>query len=597
MQFLLHKLAESKITYEDPDIATLRASASFPAIDQAFRVDPQGNLLHPLALPLSLTERRPAFAEAFRKGEIREFQEKDYAAAIDAYQETWKEAWSDAENAEVLNALGRCALALGDRETAVEMHRKLTYYNHTFDADGAHPATLSHLRLADHLDPAAAIPVLTKWAQGLVDGRYPLYPGCRQALDSARDQTSRWQEAGQDVQPLLAQLAQVEHQLDFAEDFSTFLKNQLKGNAGYISGVRDGRSFLAYTRLLNSGELAGLLFDLEKLRETLTDTPTGRRSRERGFDFVLFDIDYTPQFRTFHQETVHTDAPASQWIDRMRLGLFVTDVESAMDRYRKRNLALLTGIFVLVGFVALGGYAIFRDTSRELRLARLRSEFVSNVSHELRTPLAAIRMNAETLLTGRYRTPEKHDEFLQTVVRESERLSRLVDNILAFSQIESGRKTYDFQACDLGEIVRAALEPFEPLLRKRDFQLQVDIAADLAPLQADRDALVTVVSNLLGNAIKYSPQQREIAIAVREQDKNQLVEVADRGIGVPPADRQRIFEKFHRAANASSGAATGAGVGLSLTRSIADAHGGSVEMEPRGGGGSLFRLILPQTRS
>lgn len=586
------------ITYADPRSVDLQAYESSPEVDQAFMVDAEGRLLYPLVLPILFAERDPAFGAALEQGEISEFREKNYRAAMAAYREAWQKARSEREEAEALNALGRCALRVGDLETARDIHRTLTFYSRTFDADGGHPATLSYLRLAEHLGPVQGLVVLAAWAQGVLDGQYPLYPGCRQAVLKARELASQWSGEDQAHRLLLADLERIERQVEFAEDFSGILKRQRRRETGYISGVlANGESFLIYVRPLESGATIGLLFDLDQLQETMVRSQAGTRLRERGFAFALFDASRAAAFSEQVRKTLYTIVPASQWLADLRLGIYAVDADSAMAYYRKRNLGIISGILLLVGFVALGGYVLLRDTSRELRLARLRSEFVSNVSHELRTPLAAIRMNAETLLAGRYRSPEKRDEFLRTVIRESERLARLVDNILTFSQLENGRKTYDFQDCDLAEIARTTLESFDPLLQKRGFQLEVEISPSLPIVRADREALATAMANLLSNAMKYSPEQREIRLAIGERGDEIVVEVADRGIGVPPSERERIFEKFYRAANASAGAATGAGVGLALTKSIAEAHGGRIELEPRAGGGSLFRLILPRARS
>ena len=587
----------SSLTHAEPEALDLRAYGSNPEIAHSFAFDPAGNLLYPLVLPLQLSERRPSFGGVLLTGQMLEFHKQDYSAAVDAYWEAWKDAQLEPENAEVLNAVVRCALKAGDVETARRVHRKLTFYSHTFDADGAHPASLSHLHLSEHLGGEEGIAVLSEWTRSILNGRYPLYPGCRQALRTAGELVGRWQGEGTDVRLLLTDLEEIEQEIGFAEELPGLLQHRRGPETGYISGVKEaGESYLIYLRLLRNGDTAGLFFDLEQVRGTVARSQAGVRFRERGFEFALFDVDRTPAFVAGHQETIQTVVPASRRLERLRLGVYAVDAAGSMRYYRRVNLAILSGIFVLVGFVALGGYAIFRDTSREMRTARLRSEFVSNVSHELRTPLTAIRMNAETLLAGRYRTPEKHDEFLRTVIHEGERLSRLVDNILTFSQIEGGRKTYDFEACDLGEIVGTALEPFGPLLRKRGFQLEVEIADPLPSVRADREAVATAVSNLLGNAVKYSPERREICVAVVERNATVIVEVADRGIGVPPDERQRIFEKFHRAANAATSSATGAGVGLALARSIVEAHGGQMEVEPREGGGSIFRLVLPGMR-
>jgi signal transduction histidine kinase len=607
MARLLQEQFESRISdivqnlaYAEMPSIELRTYESFAEVERAFIMDGEGSLTNPLVLPLSLSKRRPVFVRALKRGELLEFERGEYEAALQAYWEAWKVAQSDGENAEVLNSLGRCALRMGDVKTAIDIHRKLTFYNLSFDADGAHPATLSHLRLAGYLGAGKGGRILSGWTGALRVSRFPLYPGCRQALQKAGELVAQWSAEGTVSPELIADLREVEERIGFAEEFADLLVSRAEGETGYFSGLRPGGgSFLMYLRRFGDAETIGLLFDLEQLRAAMADSPIGRSCEERGFDFELFDVGEERDFAEERAETIYTVAPAaiSLSVEDMRLDIYAIDASAAIDVYRKENLRLLAGLFVLVGIVALGGYMIFRDTSRELHTARLRSEFVANVSHELRTPLTAIRMNAETVLTGRYRSPEKHDELLQRVMRESERLSLLVDNILAFSRIESGRKSYDFQMCDLGEIARGALEPFEPVLHKRDFALSVEVADGLPPIEVDREAIIMAVSNLIGNAIKFSPERKEVTLEVRVEGEEQIVEVADRGIGIPAGEHKRIFEKFFRASNADGSVATGTGVGLALIRSIVDAHGGRIAVIAREGGGSVFKLTLPTQRS
>ncbi len=586
------------MAYADPRGLDLAAYESFPEVAQAFRVNAAGRLEYPLYLPLPLGERHPAFAVAMARAEALELGDGGYATVREAYREAWRRAVSGAEEAEVLNAQGRAALAAGDLTTAAEAHRQLGLYGLSFDADGAHPATLSHLRLAEHLGPVQGLPVLADWARALLTGRYPLFPGIRQSLGAAQALVGRWPADQGGNRALKADLDRVERRLTFAERFAGPAALQLPPQTGYACGsLADGTPFLVFARRLSDGSAVGLSFDMEPLRAALQRTAAGERLAQRGFDVELLAPGATDAFSVTHRATISRVLVAGEWLGGLHLGIWAVDSSSAVSYYRKRNLAVLSAIFLLVGFVALGGYVLLRDTHREVRLARLRSDFVANVSHELRTPLAAIRINAETVLAGRYRNPERRDEFLRAIVRESERLSRLVDNIMAFAQLDSGRLVYDFQPCQLAAVVRGALEPIEPQLRYRGFRLDLAIAEDLPPLRADRSALGIAVANLLANAAKYSTERLEIAVRVATYGDGQVVEVADRGIGVPPSERARIFEKFYRASNAGAAQVAGAGVGLALTRSIAEAHGGRVELVARPSGGSRFRLVLPTARS
>ena len=165
------------ITYaENPDL-DLSIYDSYAEVRQAFSLDGAGKPTYPMILPLTLGQRNPDFTKALGRAQRLEFGQRDFKAAQQAYWDAWKEAQSESESAEVLNALGRCALAQKDVETAFDLHQKLTIYYLSFDPDGAHPVTLSHLRLARHLGPKSGSLILNQWIQALLKGDYPLLPG------------------------------------------------------------------------------------------------------------------------------------------------------------------------------------------------------------------------------------------------------------------------------------------------------------------------------------------------------------------------------------------------------------------------------------
>ena len=312
---------------------------------------------------------------------------------------------------------------------------------------------------------------------------------------------------------------------------------------------------------------------------------------ERGFALALFDADAEAAFVAAQREAIYQTGPASRWMDRVRLGLWATDTSAATGYYRTRNWLVGGGIFALAVSVVLGGFMILRDAGREVQVARLRSEFVANVSHELRTPLTSIRMYAETLLMGRYQSTEQMRAYLTTLLHESRRLSHLVDNVLDFARIERGDRTYQRQPCDLGAAAQAALETFGGVLAAEGFAVEQAVAEALPPVLADAEAVEGAVANMLGNAVKYSAQRKAIRLAVNQRGAEVVIEVADRGIGLPAGEEERVFEQFHRGVNAASTAGTG--LGLSLVKNVVEAHGGRVEAANRPGGGSVFRLYFP----
>jgi signal transduction histidine kinase len=271
-------------------------------------------------------------------------------------------------------------------------------------------------------------------------------------------------------------------------------------------------------------------------------------------------------------------------------------------RYKDRSIAddvkrNALGQMALIGFIdiVLGGglFLVYSNVQRELHLSRLKSDFVANVSHELKTPLALIRLFAETLELGRVQSAEKATQYYRVINKESQRLTQLINNILDFSRIEAGRKEYRFAPTDVGRIVSEVVDAYRFQIEQQGFALEVDVPEGLPEIQVDKEAVGQALINLVNNAIKYSPDDKQVAIAVREEGGKLLLSVVDHGIGIAKNEQKRIFEKFYRAENSLVHDTKGSGLGLALVRHIMDAHGGSVEVESAPGKGSTFTLALP----
>ncbi len=253
--------------------------------------------------------------------------------------------------------------------------------------------------------------------------------------------------------------------------------------------------------------------------------------------------------------------------------------------------------FLILGVVSLllvGGLVLtYRSVSQEMALAKLKSDFVSNVSHELRTPLSLIRLYAETLELGRIQERGKVEEYYSIIRKESERLTALINNILDFSRIEAGRKEYEFRETDIAELVRNTLESYRGQIEQQGFAFEQHIDASVPPVQVDREAIARSLVNLVNNALKYSAQEKFLRVRLYRSNGTVKLEVADRGIGIPRNEQSKIFEKFYRAGDPLVHNTKGSGLGLSLVRHIAHAHGGEVEVESTPGKGSKFTLSLP----
>ena len=254
--------------------------------------------------------------------------------------------------------------------------------------------------------------------------------------------------------------------------------------------------------------------------------------------------------------------------------------ELASRVQNRRSLEMI--MLVLSCIVIVAGVAtILVAAEKERRVSALKSEFVANVSHELKTPLALVRMFGEMLQSGRVASEAKRQEYLDIIVRESERLSSLIENVLDFARVERGREAYEFIDGDVGEAVTRAANIYRYRAEREGVRLDVDIAPDLPRTRLDERAVELAVINLVDNALKYAPGTGAIAIRVEQTDGAIAVRVTDHGPGVPPEKRERIFERFVRGTDAGSDAARvrGSGIGLALVKHIAESHGGRAWVE------------------
>jgi signal transduction histidine kinase len=253
--------------------------------------------------------------------------------------------------------------------------------------------------------------------------------------------------------------------------------------------------------------------------------------------------------------------------------------------------------FMVLGALSLligaGMIFAYRNVSSELALAKLKSDFVSNVSHELRTPLALIRLYAETLELGRISSVDKHQQYYEIIRKESERLTSLINNILDFSRIEAGKKEYSFRETDVADLVRSTLESYRFEIEQNGFQFEQKIDNNLPPLSVDREAIARSLLNLVSNAVKYSAGRKYLGVHLYRRNESVNLEVVDHGIGIPPKEQLKIFEKFYRVGDPLVHNTKGSGLGLSLVRHIVQAHGGQVAVESAPGHGSKFIIILP----
>ncbi len=266
-----------------------------------------------------------------------------------------------------------------------------------------------------------------------------------------------------------------------------------------------------------------------------------------------------------------------------------------VGQWAKRNFIINLSLWSVMSVLLLAAIAqMLRAASREMRLTQMKADFVSNVSHELRTPVASIRVLAELLNLGRVKDSNKVLEYGGYIEGEGRRLTQLINNILDFSRIESGRKTYNFEQVDVKEIVDETLETFSLQFKRNGFAVDYEpLDGPLPTVVLDPDAIGLALTNLLDNAIKYSKSTKKIYVRLGQKDDIVTIAVTDHGIGIPREEQEKIFDKFYRVSTGLVHDVKGSGLGLSLVKHIIEAHRGKITVESYPDKGSTFTISLP----
>jgi signal transduction histidine kinase len=528
----------------------------------------------------------PQFVQKIDEAERLEFADKRYDRSADLYRASIELASNDAERAYGRLGLARTLAFSGSQADALRLYREiLNLPSEQTDETGLPFASYAAMRLAgfhtadrdvlervkqDVESPKSLKPIQSdRWRSVLLALQNSSDRSVKEGAGTALERLSQREKAMEETQNL-PEAQQLQH------DYP---------NMGVTETIWQP------WQIEDGGELW-----------LIGKAPTGAASRPlviavRGAS-VFKSVSVDREFRQlagaeFHIVSGDAGVPLSERLPHLRISFpSGGEPEPAVGGDTQRRFYVLS-FFLVVPLTFLGGYLLWRDTQREVRIAELRSQFVSSVSHELKTPLTSIRMFAEALQMRGWDDPQMHAEYLETIVNESERLSRLLNNVLDFSRIERGQKTYRMEPAFLADVLNAVVRTMQYPLAEQGFVLQLEISDGMPPVKVDRDALQQAVLNLVTNAMKYSGKRRDIELRLCSQNENAVIQVADHGIGISHKEQARIFEKFYRAPIPENRAIAGTGLGLALVAHIAEAHGGCVKVHSSPGNGSTFSIHLP----
>ena len=539
----------------------------------SIRSRPAGRLLFVPIVPPSSALPSGIFAA----GEQAEFGKAGLASAIDIYRALTR-AQSRAVRAGALVRLGRTLRKAGRHTEAIEAYAKLARAGEV-RIDGRPADLIAREARCTVLEETGQRALLEREAndlrRDLASGRWAL---TRAAWEFAYSETSAW--AGSAATPING----LDAAIAFAAAVDVFWQQwdgrPTSGQSVMRFADRPVLAMWKADQLQMVVALAGWEYLETICRQVSIDT---------NAQVALVDRDNRPILGkvTGAQATRSAADTGLPWTIVVAAGHPDRAVAEALARRR----LLLAGLG-LVGALILGSsYFTFRGIRRELTIARLQSEFVSAVSHEFRTPLTSLRQLSHMLLEGRVISDDRRGQYYAVLVRESERLHRLVEKLLSFGRAEAGAGRYRFESLDACDLVRSVTTEFQG--HADGWSLETTTPSTPCPVRADCEMLSLALWNLLDNAAKYSTDCRTIWIDLSVDGSRASIAVRDRGIGIPRSDRQRIFRKFERGVQAAGSSVQGTGIGLAIVYHVVHAHGGEVRLESEVDRGSTFTIVIP----
>ena len=563
------------------------------------------------------------FTQVLNQAESLEFSGRDYYRAAELYQKCNSLAPTNQHKALALEALGRCLLSSKKYRDAYKVYSELSAKYGQFLNKAGHPyGILAAFQLYEperrRKREENSLKILLSLYEKIRKGAWLItlstYDFFIIEIESIlKDEFSdrRFHEIRESFHALQKQ------QSPYLEAllFSDFLKREavpkikerltlsrMGGEAqqGRLPAARrEDFCLISYNILPNfqSGKTfyGGFCWDLSSLKKEIFPKIIENLTKDTGLSLQIID-ERGRNILTGKEELTSKDSLSLSYRQfPFPWKLLVSQPAFSDLELTARRENFLYGVLLtfIVALMLMGAFLIVRDISRESETTRLKTEFVHNISHELKTPLTLIRLYGETLQRKEDLKKEEKKEAYEIITKESERLSHLINNVLDFSRIEMGRKEFDYKKGSLAQIVRDTLESYRYHLEKKGFSVKKEITSGLPEMNFDGEAVASVLVNLLSNAMKFSPKIKEVTIKLFKDDGNAVLQVADKGIGISPKDTSRIFNRFYRARNEIVSEAGGSGLGLTLVKHIAEAHGGRIKVESEPGKGSIFSVIFP----
>ena len=583
----------------------IKTAAYYEFITLPFIINNNGSFLYPnfMGIPESLPELKLSkrFKSAFKKGEEAEFVKKNLQASHKYYLSCLNYSTGDDDSVKALNALGRVSVKLNEYENAIGYYSLIISNNFSVTGGDGIPyvyyAIPQLLKITNPDNSESLIPLVEYCLEKMRTGLIPLNFNTEELILHVR----KWLEENnfnnqEKLSHINKLVKSINQQLQFMNEYRNEMP-ELKKRESLDNHLEVGNDFKVVSSLSGNNQKlllvntnfknpVGFLIDSKKLFDNIVETGI-----QSGFEF-----DYKIEFPTGYnsntsgQNLIYT-AQLNPYFPGQMIQIQLTEKNLIKDFINQRSWIYGISSVLLLVAMFLGIVLILRDIAREKRLTRLRSDFISNVTHELKTPLTSIYMFAESLKLDRVKSAAEKKEYISIILKESERLKRMINNILEFSKLEKGKLDYHFVNSNVASILNAALHEMDYWLKKEKFDVVTELDDDIFA-EVDPEKMKQVFDNLLSNAIKYSTNTKKVSVRLLKNMNHICIEIEDEGIGITEEKLPRIFEKFYRVDQKEN--ISGTGLGLTVVKEIVEAHEGKISVTSEFGKGSKFLITLNQ---
>lgn len=586
-------------------LASIRPLDTLDLIGHVFFVDQTGKFLWPWFIEGSWTYSDEPhsinYIRNFEQAEKAEFMEEDFGKASRKYFTCLRISSHKYDSVRALNALARISMKMEVHPRAFEYYSSLiSNYHDLCDPYGfpfVYYAIPQLLRIANATNRNSVIEVFEFCLSGMEKGKIPLNHSTRNVLDQLMSWLETIAEPDNSSIQIKTSIQAVENHLSFIEQNKEVIQEHLSEDLDHDSPMISDRYQLIKTNKQNDGEILfagheeenvmGFSVPIKQLWNTLTD---GDILTNTEFEYELNLVQMNNDINGV-ELPLTTSFEISPYLPGFYLLIAMEDIGLIDNFVRRRSWIYGISLALLLGGMTLGILLILRDISREEHLARLRTDFISNVTHELKTPLTSIQLFTESMVLKRIKSEQDKKEYLNIILKETESLKRMINNILDFSRKEKGRREYHFEEVNISSLVKEATDDLEYWLVEKQFSLVKEIE-DKVFVKADPAALKQAIINLLNNAIKFSVDRKEIFVRLKKGPEYILIQVEDRGIGIPDDQKDLIFQPFYRVGQRHAEDISGTGLGLSVVKEIVDAHHGTISLNSRINEGSCFTIQL-----